>query len=174
MPDRRLSPIGAVVRGVLAGAAGTAAMDLVWYGRYRRGGGHQAFAEWEFSSDVTWDTAPAPAHVGKRLTEGFLQRPLPEDAAPLVNNVMHWAYGLGWAAAYGIVAGSMRRPKLGWGVFFATIVWGSGYVVLPLAKLYKPIWEYDLPTLAKDYSAHLAYGTTTAAAFRVLSLLAKR
>jgi hypothetical protein len=44
----------------------------------------------------------------------------------------------------------------------------SGYVVLPLAKLYKPIWEYDAQTLAKDLSAHLAYGMVTAEAFRAL------
>jgi hypothetical protein len=31
----------------------------------------------------------------------------------------------------------------------------SGYVILPLAGLYKPIWEYDARTLADDLSAHL-------------------
>ena len=45
----------------------------------------------------------------------------------------------------------------------------SSYAVLPLAKLYKPIWEYDRKTLAKDLSAHLAYGLATAAAFRLLT-----
>jgi hypothetical protein len=33
-------------------------------------------------------------------------------------------------------------------------------------RLYKPIWEYDLPTLWKDLSAHLVYGLGTAATFR--------
>jgi hypothetical protein len=37
-----------------------------------------------------------------------------------------------------------------------------------LAKLYKPIWEYDAETLAKDLSAHLAYGLATAATFGLL------
>jgi hypothetical protein len=37
----RMTPIGAVVRGLLAGAAGTAIMDAVWYARYRRDGGHE-------------------------------------------------------------------------------------------------------------------------------------
>jgi hypothetical protein len=48
-------------------------------------------------------------------------------------------------------------------------VWGAGYVVLPAAKLYKPIWEYDRRTLTKDLSAHLVYGLTTAATFALLS-----
>lgn len=145
-------------------------MDLVWFGRYRREGGKQTFPQWEFSSDVTWETAPAPAHVGKRVVEGFLQRPLPEGAAPLVYNVMHWTYGVQWGGVYGILAGSLPKRRMGTGLMFATVVWGSGYVVLPLAKLYKPIWQYDLQTLAQDYSAHLAYGTVTAATFRVLSV----
>jgi hypothetical protein len=52
---------------------------------------------------------------------------------------------------------------------FGAGVWVSGYVILPAAKLYQPIWEYDGKTLAKDLSAHLVYGLTTAAAFQLLS-----
>jgi hypothetical protein len=35
-------------------------------------------------------------------------------------------------------------------------------------SLYKAIWKYDLETLRKDLSAHLVFGTSTAAAFRLL------
>jgi len=38
----------------------------------------------------------------------------------------------------------------------------TGYVVLPLVKLYKPIWEYDGKTLAKDLSAYLTFGSAPA------------
>jgi hypothetical protein len=41
-------------------------------------------------------------------------------------------------------------------------------VILPAAKLYKPIWDYDFNTLANDLSAHLAYGLGTATALRLL------
>ncbi|MGH9075473.1 MAG: hypothetical protein ACRDZQ_15335 [Acidimicrobiales bacterium] len=47
-------------------------------------------------------------------------------------------------------------------------MWATSYVVLPLAKLYKPIWDYDAPTLWKDLSAHLAYGAAVAGTFRAL------
>ena len=40
---------------------------------------------------------------------------------------------------------------------------GRRYVVLPLLGVYKPIWKYDLETLEKDLSAHLVFGTATAA-----------
>lgn len=44
-------------------------------------------------------------------------------------------------------------------------MWTADYIVLPLAKVYKPMWEYDVPTLAKDLSAHLVYGVGTSLAF---------
>src|SRR3712207_8242491 len=56
-----------------------------------------------------------------------------------------------------------RSGSRAWyGVPFGAAFWGSGYVVLPAAGLYEPIWKYDRETLAKDLGAHLAYGITTA------------
>jgi uncharacterized membrane protein YagU involved in acid resistance len=72
-------------------------------------------------------------------------------------------------AQYGIVAGSLRRPRIRYGLPFGAGIWASSYIVLPAAKLYEPIWKYDRRTLANDLSAHLVYGLTTAAALRVLS-----
>jgi len=166
----RLTPLGAVLRGAIAGAVGTLAMDLVWYARYRRGGGEDAFADWEFSgSTLTWDEAAAPAQVGRRVLQGFLQRDLPDSWAGPTNNVVHWAYGLLWGSLYGVVAGSTSKLRTASGPLLGFVAWGQGYVVLPLANLYKPIWEYDAATLAKDLSAHLVFGTTTAAVFRLLA-----
>ena len=59
------------------------------------------------------------------------------------------------------------RPRIGYGLPFGATVWASGYIVLPAAKLYEPIWRYDVKTLANDLSAHLVYGLTTAAAWRM-------
>jgi hypothetical protein len=164
------TPIRAIVRGLVAGAVGTAAMDLLLFARYRRDGGHAPFAEWEFSAAVTrWEDAPAPAHVGKRLVEGLFQIELGPERAPLVNNVMHWGYGIANAAQYAIVAGSLPEPRIRYGLPFGAGVWASGYVILPAAGLYEPIWKYDVKTLTDDLSAHLVYGLVTATAFQVLS-----
>ena len=165
-----MSPLGAAVRGLVAGAVGTIAMDLVWYRRYKRGGGESHFLEWEFSAGMTdWQSAPAPARLGKRLYEGVFQRELPPERAGFTNNVMHWGYGMTWGSVYGIVVGSLRRPSVIYGLPFGAVVWATSYVVLPVAKLYKPIWEYDAPTLLKDLTAHLAYGSGTSAAFALLA-----
>jgi hypothetical protein len=168
----KLSPVGAIARGLVAGAVGTVAMDLVWFARYKRAGGEQGFWAWETGADVKkWDDVSAPGQVGRRLAEVFLQRDLPDEWARATNNVVHWAYGTGWGAQYGIVAGSVRRTPWWSGLAFASVVWLSGYVVLPLAKVYRPLWEYDAKTLSKDFSAHVAYGNGTANAFAVLARL---
>lgn len=165
-----ITPLGAVARGLAAGAAGTLAMDLVWYSRYRRGGGEDRFTDWEFSSSTkSFDEAGAPAQVGKRIVEGLFQTELPPESAAFTNNVVHWATGSQWGAAYGVVAGSAAAANPALGLLLGAAAWGTSYVVMPLAKLYKPMWEYDAKTLAKDLSAHLVFGLATAGAFRALS-----
>lgn len=170
-----VTPVGAIVRGVIAGVAGTVAFDTWLYAQYRRGHGTEPFAEWEFSSDVdTWDEAPAPAQVGKRIVEGLFERKLPDSSAALTNNITHWGYAISGAVAYGIVAASLKKPRTGYGLLFGTAMWLSGYVILPPMHLYKPITEYDAKTLGKDLAAHLVYGMTTAAVFARLLPRPKR
>jgi hypothetical protein len=145
-------------------------MDAVWLARYRRGGGQQGLVAWETAEGVDkWDDASAPGQVGRRIAEGFTQRELPDRWARTTTNVVHWATGLAWGAQFGLVAGSTRRRSWVLGLLLGPIAWLTGYVLMPLAKLYKPIWEYDSRTLAKDLSAHVVYGAATGAAFGVLA-----
>ncbi|MFF8553652.1 hypothetical protein ACF058_12550 [Streptomyces sp. NPDC015501] len=163
------TPLGAVARGMLAGAAGTLAMDALLYLRYRRGGGDEGFVPWETAASLRdWKDAPAPAQVGRRLVEGLFQREVGPRWARSANNATHWAYGMLAGAQYGLVAGSLARPRIGYGIPLGAGLWGTGYAVLPAAGLYRPITEYDRATLAKDLGAHLLYGLTTAAVFAVL------
>lgn len=168
---RRISsPVGAVLRGAIAATAGTAVMDLLLYSRYRRGGGTEGFLKWEFGGPDNWKSVSTPGQVGERLVEGFTQHPLSSQWARLTNTIVHWGFGISWGTVYGILAGSLRTPRILFGLPFGTGVWLFGYLVLPLGKLYKPIWKYSPQTLAKDLSAHLVYGITTAAVFRLLGL----
>lgn len=165
-----MTPLGAVARGLLAGAVGTAAMDAFLFARYVREGGESSAWEWETSAALTdWEQAPAPAHVGKRLVEGLFGIELAPTRARLVNNAMHWGYGLLNGALYGIVAESLPAQRIRYGLPFGATVWAGDYVILPAAKLYEPIWKYDARTLANDLSAHLVYGLGTATALRLLS-----
>ena len=158
-----------IIRGIDASAIGTLAMDTLLYRRYRGGGGRSPFLAWESSDGLdTWEGAPAPALVAKRLLERVTGRAVPPKYARVLNNVTHWGFGLTAGAAYGLLIRS-RRPDVRYGLPFGAAVWASGYVVLPLLGVYKPIWKYDLETLEQDLSAHLVFGMATAAAFSVLA-----
>jgi hypothetical protein len=159
-----------IAHGLIAGTLGMAAFDAWLFARYRQGGGDDGFVDWETSAGLSsWDDAPAPALLGKRVVERVTGRELAPTHARLVNTVMHWGYGIGNGVQYGIVAGRLQKPRIRYGLPFGATVWGSDYVILPILKLYQPIWRYDRKTLAADLSAHLVYGLATATAFRLLS-----
>jgi hypothetical protein len=164
------SGLGAIVRGVAASALGTLAMDATLYARYRRHGGDSAFADWESSKGlVSWQNAPGPALMAKKVLELVFPREVSPRYARSLNNATHWGYGIAAGAAYGLLVGSRREPRVRFGLPFGAAVWASGYVVLPLFGVYEPIWRYDLKTLANDLSAHLVFGTASAATFVLLS-----
>ncbi len=99
----RTGTAATVRHGLLAGVAGTLAMDLVWFRRYRRSGGGEGFADWELATSTTgFEGAAAPAQVGKRLYEVVLRRPI---------NSAHLVFGSTCAAALWLLGarGSMRR-----------------------------------------------------------------
>jgi hypothetical protein len=164
-----ITPLAAVVGGLLAGAVGTICLDTVQYVRHRRAGGEDRPLAWEFASVDSWEKAPDPGQVAKRLIEGFTQRELPDRWAWPISTAAHWGYGSAWGALYGILAGSLRRPHALYGAPFGAAVWATDYIVLPEGGLYKPIWEYDAKTLAWDLGGHLAYGAGTGAAFWLLA-----
>jgi hypothetical protein len=164
-----MTPLAAVASGLLAGAVGTASMDTVRYLMYRRGGGKDTLLAWEFAPVDSWQRAPDPGLVAKRVVEGFTRKQIPDRWAWLISTLAHWAYGSATAAGYGIVAGSLRRPRPLYGPPFGALVWALGYLVLPEGGLYRPIWDYDAKTLARDLGAHLVYGTGTGGAFRLLA-----
>jgi hypothetical protein len=156
---RRSTFLRRAVLGALAGAAGTLAMDLVWYGRARRGGSDAGFAEWELVRDLdSWDDAPAPGQMGRKIVAALTGADPPVERAAAISNAMHWIYGPSWAAAY-----ALAFPRRPWwaGPALGATVWLSDYVTLPLAGVYEPIWEYDAASLAKDLSAHLVFGAAT-------------
>ena len=162
--------MGNLIRGALAGAVGIAAMDLLWYGRYRRGGGDSDFVDWETSAGLgNWDNAPAPAQFGRRVVEKTLHRELPAGQVRLINNVVHWSTGVAAGAIFALVSGLVTRRRWWHGLAFGAGVWVQSYAVLVPAKLYRPPWEYDLKTVWEDLSAHLLYGLSTATAFHVLA-----
>jgi hypothetical protein len=165
MPDLQLS-LSRLAKGALAGVAGTLAMDLVWFRRSRKAGSQDSFPEWEIVRDLdSWDDAPAPGQVGRKIVAAVTRSDPPASQAAAISNVMHWIYGTSWVAGVGL---ALPRRPIWAGPALGAIVWSSDYVTLPLIGVYKPIWTYDLRTLSQDLSAHLVFGTAADLTLRVL------
>jgi hypothetical protein len=153
MARSRTTPLGAVAKGLAAGAAGTAAMTAYQLAVARATGG---------------GSSSTPAEVGKRLIEGVLQREVPEERMEALNNAMHALYGTSWGPVYGIVHSSLGPDSKRHGVAFAALVWGASLVELPVLGLAPPVWEMSPATVALDFSYHLVYGLGVAAAYAAL------
>lgn len=159
--------VGRVGRGMVAGAAGTLAMDLLWWSRHRRAGGQDHFADWEFATGTTsFEDAPAPGRVGRRAAQ-LVGIELPDDTAALATNVVHWLTGLGYGAAHGLLH-DRRRPLVG-GLLTGMTAFASSYALLGALEVYEPIWKYDARTLAEDLGAHLLFGTTAGLTYALVS-----
>jgi hypothetical protein len=61
----------AVAGGFLAGVAGTASMDTVRYLMSLRSGAKESPVRWEFPAIESWNDAPDPGQVARRVIEGF-------------------------------------------------------------------------------------------------------
>ena len=146
-----------VARGLVAGVLGTVAMTG-WQelaARLQSSGGQDGQ---EQPSDP-WESAPVPAQVARKIGEGLFGLEVPAERIPLLTNVMHWSYGTGWGAIYGLASGSARRRHaLRRGALFGTLVWAMSYAQLVPVGLYAPPWTYPPQELALDLSYHVVYG----------------
>jgi hypothetical protein len=157
------------IAGAIAGALGTFAMDLVWYRRFRAGGGSQRFMAWETSEGTDgFENAAAPARTAKVVAD-FAGVDLPDATARAVNNAVHWATGIGWGKAHGLAAGILGTANPLLGLVTGFVAWATSYAVLPRLGVYQPMSEYDREVLWQDLSAHLVYGAVVGISFRLLS-----
>jgi hypothetical protein len=113
----------------------------------------------------TWADAPAPAQVAKRI----LGRHVTKQQAPLLTNVLHWLYGVGWGPVYGVLQRSIGGPPAADGLGFGATLWALSYVELVPLGIYEPPWEYPVEELALDLSYHVVYGLAAAGAYAAIS-----
>lgn len=156
-----------IVAGTIAGVVGTVAMDLLWYDRYRRGGGDDGFSDWEFATGTSsFDEASAPGQVGKKIAD-TVGVEVPDEAAGPTTNVMHWLTGVGYGLAHALFQNG--RGPVGGGIGTGVGAFGNSYATMGALGIYDPIWTYDRDALGKDLSAHLVFGAATGIAYRLFA-----
>ncbi|MDQ3241664.1 MAG: DUF1440 domain-containing protein [Actinomycetota bacterium] len=149
----RTTPLGAVIKGLVAGAIGTAVMTAYQLAAAKAMGSG--------SSNV-------PGEVGKRVLEGVFQREVSDEQVEKLTNPVHVIYGVSWGPLYGIVQSSLSRGSGRHGLAFGTAVWGASLVQLPAMKLAPPVWEMSPSSIALDLSYHLVYGIGVAAGYAAI------
>ncbi len=157
---------GRMARGVIAGIAGTVAMDLLWWQRSRRNGADDTFLEWEFTDVDSFADAGAPAQVA-RLAAQAVGVEIPDQAAGTTTDVVHWLTGAGYGLGHALVHDGSR--PLSSGLLTGTGAFLTSYASLGALGIYDPVWEYDRETLAKDAGAHLVFGLGVGIAHALLS-----
>lgn len=155
MSHYAITPLGAVGRGLLAGAAGTAAMTASQMTVMKVQGG---------------SSSTVPGQVAQRVGGGVFKRKVPDEKLGMLTQVVHWAYGTAWGAAYGIGHTSLPLPTTAGGVLFGTVVWGFGSVaMLPAMQLSPPVWQRPPTGTAYEVGYHLVYGLAAALTYRALT-----
>ncbi len=92
--------------------------------------------------------------MAKRISEGVFQQEVSPDRISLLTHGMHWSYGTGWGAVYGLAQGTIHAPTLGHGLLFGTGVWAMSYVELVPMGLYEPLWKYSPSAIATEVGYH--------------------
>lgn len=139
----------AMGKGLLAGAAGTAAMTV------------SSSLEAKLR-DRSASSAPADA-AGKVL--GI--QPSDEAGEQRFSNVVHWSYGTSWGAVRGLLHAAGLDGGRAVFAHFAT-VWGSSQVMLPALDVAPPAWKSQPKELAIDAFHHAIYAAATGLAFAAL------
>ena len=166
----RDTPLGAIARGMGAGVIGTGAMTVAQglAAKLQSSGEGEQQGEEQKSPQDPWEEASMPAQVGRRISEGVFHQEVSPDRIPLLTNGMHWAYGTGWGAIYGLIEGTFGGRSLRQGALFGAGVWAMSYVQLVPMGLYQLPWKYPPKSIAMELGYHLVYGVGVAGGHRLI------
>ena len=139
-----------LLKGVIAGVAGTAAMTVssTIEAKLR----HRPFS-----------TAPADAAAKVLGIESFSS----DRARGRFSNLVHWGYGTGWGATRGMLSALGLSPAKATATHLAA-VWGSEQVMLPALHVAPPVTMWGRDEIAIDGFHHAVYALSTAIAYEAL------
>jgi hypothetical protein len=163
--------MGAFWRGLLAGAAGSAAQSVFFK---LTAGIAPRPPEDAFVPAEPEQASEPPTQTVARRAAGLAGRTLSDAQKQRGANLVHFGFGALWGLGYGLVRESLpvaRHPLVAAG--YGTLVWGlSDNLLLPAFKLGGWPRRYSLPTHAYAWIAHLVYGATVAGSYALLRKVA--
>jgi hypothetical protein len=160
------SPLGALARGLAAGAIGAGMQSLFflatkrWMPKPTKLPSELTKPEPEAKGESNLET------VARRTTEGLMQRgPIDAGTKAAAGSIVHYAFGAAWGGLYGLARETTSVSPLG----FGALVWmASDNLLLPAFRLAAWPNKYSLKEHHYALQAHFVYGLSTAAAYALL------
>ena len=163
------SPLAVIVKGALAGAAGTAVMSAFM----ERAPELMERAGVSPSADDAQPPTPpedpeAPASPTEELAERVTEGQLEPEARAAAGQAIHWGYGAAWGAYFAVIQSTFRPSSILHGIFLGGLMSAVATKALPRIGLTpEPRSRGELLTNA---ASHVVYGVTTSVVYRVLNL----
>lgn len=160
------SPLGALARGLVAGAIGAGVQSLFFRATQRWAPAPTKLPR-QLQKPEPQAQAESPLQTAARRTvEGLMQRgPLPEEAKAAAGTAVHYLFGAGWGGLYALARESFPTSP----VLFGIAVWlASDNLLLPAFRLAAWPRHYSLKEHHYAVHAHIVYGLGTAAAYALL------
>jgi uncharacterized membrane protein YagU involved in acid resistance len=171
--NRYEAPMMVVIKGGIAGLAGTAVLTLAMKrapeAMQRLGISTSEPPASEVQAQSERGAEEPTSKLAEKVAVGMLDTLVEEETKHAAGQAVHWGYGAAWGAMYGIVQSSLRFPDLLHGTVFGTIVGLVASTVVPAIGLTPPPKRQPMLINAMQMVYHLLYGWTTALTFRLLS-----
>jgi hypothetical protein len=162
------SPLSVIVKGAIAGAAGTAVMGFAM---------ERLPSVLEQYGMPLPKEGPGPAapdtpteEMAERVVEGVARQPLDEELKPAAGQVVHWGYGAAWGAAYGVMQSTLKLPHLVHGALFGALVGVVADTLMPAMRLQRRPSTNPPQINAFHFGMHLIFGWATALTYAILNL----
>ena len=164
--SRAPTPIGALVRGMLAGAAGAAIQSLFFKATKKIAPEPTKLEPREAKPELKAQDENSLETVARRFVEGMMMRgPLDGAAKTRAAAIVHYSFGALWGGLYGLLRESARVPAS----LFGVAVWMvSDNLILPGFRVAAWPTRYKLSEHHYALHAHIVYGLGTAGAYALL------
>jgi hypothetical protein len=160
------SPLSAAVKGTAAGLAGTVAMTAAM----------KYVPTLLRELGVASPEPPASAKKGEpveqlagKVAEGLFDTRLDKEGKEIGGQVIHWGYGAGWGALYGIVQSTLRLPFVVPGTLLGGLMAVAASTLVPAMGVAPPVGKVPTDQKVMQTSFIMLYGWTTALVYHFLS-----
>ncbi len=164
MRKKAPSPLGAVMRGILAGAIGAGVQSLFFKATQRWSPTPTKLPP-ELQEPEAKDESSLQT-VARRTIDGLMQRgPITKETKSAAGSALHYLAGAGWGGLYALCRESFRTSP----VLFGIGVWlANDNLILPALRVTAWPQHYTLKEHHYALHAHVVYGLSTSAGYALL------